>query len=312
MIVLGGSELSGSGNITFVTDPSQPGDYRLFGGSYGNPTLSNFLLPSAPVGDTYALSTTAENNFIDLVVTSTAVLSGGTWTTNGNGSWTQGTNWSCSPTVPSSGTVAFAGAATSPVTVTLDGPQSAGALVFNNANAYTLSAGTVNSASTLTLGMSAGASVTVLSGTHFISAPVVLAGSLAVSTTGGGVLVLAGSVSDGGAGYGLTLSNGELILSGTGSYGGPTTVDGGTMYLTSSTALPSGGALIVGAGGDFIFDPSVTAGPAAGSLASPHGAGLVAVPEPSALALLALGALAAALAARRGKKPGNHGVHGDV
>ena len=73
---------------------------------------------------------------------------------------------------------------------------------------------------------------------------------------------------------GLTLTgNGELVLSGTGNYGGPTAVDGGTMYLTNSTALPTGTALIVGAGGTFIFDPSLAFAPGerqCGGLAARH------------------------------------------
>ena len=102
--------------------------------------------------------------------------------------------------------------------------------MFNvaNSNGYTLSQGTGNGA--LTLGTSAaGASITVLSGTHTISAPLVLAGSLAVSTTGGGSLQL-GNVTDAPLGSALVLSgNGQLILSGTGSFADGTTVSGGTL-----------------------------------------------------------------------------------
>ncbi|MGA2253062.1 MAG: hypothetical protein ABSG53_00235, partial [Thermoguttaceae bacterium] len=106
--------------------------------------------------------------------------SGGAWNLNASGSWANGSNWS-SATVPSSGTVTFAGAPSAAITVTLDGNQSAGALVFNvfNANGYTLSQGSVAGGS-LTLGTTAGASIVVISGTHTISAPVVLAGDLAV------------------------------------------------------------------------------------------------------------------------------------
>ena len=72
----------------------------------------------------------------------------------------------------------------------LDGNQSAGALVFSLAttNGYTLSQGTGGGA--LTLGTSAGASIAVVSGTYSISAPVVLAGSLAVRISNGGSLQL--------------------------------------------------------------------------------------------------------------------------
>ena len=174
--------------------------------------------------------------------------------------------------------------------------------MFNttNGNGYTLANG---AGGPLSLGTPSGASIAVTSGTHTISANVALAGSLGVNEASGGVLELSGSVSDGGAGLGLTLTGaGELVLSGTGSYGGPTAVDGGTMYLTNSTALPAGAALIVGAGGTFIFDPNaVFAGPASGNAAaSPHGIG--AVPEPGTLALLSVAGIVAAAAAWRRRK----------
>ena len=56
-------------NLTFGTDPATPGDYRLIGGSFGSPTLGNFVLPAAPGNTAYSLSTTVDANFIDLVVT---------------------------------------------------------------------------------------------------------------------------------------------------------------------------------------------------------------------------------------------------
>ena len=89
------------------------------------------------------------------------------------------------PTVPTSGTVVFSGTPTNPITVTLDGNQSAGALVFNtsNGNGYTLANG---SGGPLTLGTPGAASIAVTSGTHTISADLALAGNLAVSATGGG------------------------------------------------------------------------------------------------------------------------------
>jgi hypothetical protein len=69
------------------------------------------------------------------------------------------------------------------------------------------------------------------------------------------------------------------------------------MYLTNSTALPAGNVLIVGAGGNFTFDPNVSFAPASGnSPVSPHS--LAAVPEPGTLALLAAAALAAGLVVR--------------
>jgi hypothetical protein len=92
-----------------------------------------------------------------------------------------------------------------------------------------------------------------------------------------------------------------LVLSGTGNYRGPTAVDGGTMYLTNSTALPAGTPLIVGAGGNFIFDPSQAFAPVSGNAtASPHGIG--AVPEPGTLGLLGVAGIIVTAAAWRRRK----------
>ncbi len=207
------------------------------------------------------------------------------WTNPKGGTWGLGSNWSGRP-LSTVGLLVFAGSTSGTAVVTLDGSQWASALQFGDASAassYSISAG---SAGVLTLGTSTGTSITVASGTHTISAPIVLAGSLAVSTSGGGSLQL-GSVSQAtGVSAALSLSgDGQLILSGTDSYSGGTTVNGGTLYVTNSSALPDGTSLTVGAGGVFIFDPSAAA---AQSLAVSPGA-IAAVPEPGTLGLLAAG-----------------------
>ena len=46
-----------------------------------------------------------------------------------------------------------------------------------------------------------------------------------------------------------------LILSGTNSYTGGTTVEAGTLLATTNTATPDGTSLTVAAGGTFAFDP---------------------------------------------------------
>ena len=170
-----------------------------------------------------------------------------------------------------------------PVTITLDGPQSAGALVFTSSDGYTLAAGT---GGTLTLGTAAGGSITVLGGTHMISAPLILAGSGDIAPASGTQLTISGDISETGGSQSLTLSDaGTLILSGSNSYSGGTVVTAGTLIVNNSAALPDGTSLTVGAGGTFIYDPSVAGAPAAASAA------INAVPEPGTLVLLAAGGL---------------------
>ncbi len=307
LINLGGPGLSGSGNITFGVNPTQVGDYRLMGGTLGSPTLSDFTLPIPQTGKIYSLSTGVDPNYLDLVVTA---VSGGTWNC-GTGSWAACGNWS-SGLIPSSGTVTFAGSG-APVTVTLDGNQSVGALAFNvsGSNGYTLSQGTGGGA--LTLGTSAaGASVSVITGTHEIDAPVVLAGSLVV--TGSGTLTFgsSSSIADNGSQYALSLNGpgGTLILSGSDTYGGGTNVNAGTLIVTNNTALPSETSLTVGAGGTFVFDPSMVGTSMSNdSVAALRGAMVAAVPEPGTLVLLAVGALAALLGAWRKKCRCDFAIH---
>ena len=68
LVVTGGLTLAPHTAITFGTNPSTHGDYRLIG--YGSLTggLSDFTLPGAPPNTRYTLSTTVDPGYIDLVV----------------------------------------------------------------------------------------------------------------------------------------------------------------------------------------------------------------------------------------------------
>ena len=64
----GGLTVSPTTYISFGTNPTVVGDYELITGNIGTPTLSDFVLPTAPSGEIYSLSTTANSGYIDLVV----------------------------------------------------------------------------------------------------------------------------------------------------------------------------------------------------------------------------------------------------
>jgi len=135
-----------------------------------------------------------------------------------------------------------------------------------------------------------------LSSTDRLGSKVLLgSGSLTVgdatsTTFDGAISGLGGSLIKQGAG--------TLVISGSNSYTGGTAVDGGTLVATSSTALPDGTSLTVGAGGTFVFDPSQTGSPVAGSAAL---SGVAAVPEPGTLALLVAGLVFGFGICRRGR-----------
>jgi len=87
---------------------------------------------------------------------------------------------------------------------------------------------------------------------------------------------------------------GSLLLSGTNTYSGGTTVSDGTLDVTNSDALPAGSSLTVGAGGTLVFDSTAATSPTR------------AVPEPGTLALLTVAAFATAICRciqSRRKKP---------
>jgi prepilin-type N-terminal cleavage/methylation domain-containing protein/prepilin-type processing-associated H-X9-DG protein len=212
-------------------------------------------------------------------------LAPGTWvTTSGtSASWTSGSNWAFA-TVPTGGTAAatFVDTLSAPMTVTLDGNQSAGTLTFNvsGSDGYMLSQGTGSGA--LTLGTSAGAAIAVQSGTAAITAPLILGSSANIAPAAGTALAISGIISESpeNSRFSLTLNgDGTLILSGSNSYAGGTNVEAGTLYVMDSSALPGGSALAVGGGAISIFAASQAP---AGLQDKP-----VAVPEPGMLGLFA-------------------------
>jgi autotransporter-associated beta strand protein len=199
-------------------------------------------------------------------------------------------------------------ATATPTTITLDTPTTLGQLTLTATNAatgYTLAAGY---AGTLVMSNSNNQAVIMIpSGSHSITAPVVLAGALSIQPTAGMTLNILGNISEMTVGGGsLSLDGpGTLILGGSDSYTGGTTLTAGTLIATSSNSLPAGTNLTVGGGSTFIFDPSQAAAPAAGGAArvaaAPAGE-VAAVPEPGTVALLAAGLIAGAGITWRKKK----------
>ena len=61
---------------------------------------------------------------------------------------------------------------------------------------------------------------------------------------------------------------GTLVLSGTNTYMGGTTVDAGTLLVDNSYSLASGSSLIVGQGASVLFGPALAVSAAAGEAAS--------------------------------------------
>jgi autotransporter-associated beta strand protein len=162
------------------------------------------------------------------------------WIT-GNGSWNNAANWNNDLVAGGVGREAalFAPTVTG-VNVTLDAPQTVGLLTLANtasaSTGYTISTGTGGSLTFSNSGSSSQLNIT--SGSHVISAPVTLASNLTVAPASGAVLNVSGNISGSGA---LTDSGpGALILTGSNTYGGTTTISAGTLQLGTGGNLGAG------------------------------------------------------------------------
>jgi autotransporter-associated beta strand protein len=101
------------------------------------------------------------------------------------------------------------------------------------------------------------------------------AGSVSLSVTPivtvNGGSITAGNISDGSAGYGISKDGpGTLVLSGTNTYSGATTVLAGTLILNGPNALPAGSALSIAVGATVILQNGAP-------IPSPSGGGVLAV-----------------------------------
>jgi autotransporter-associated beta strand protein len=169
------------------------------------------------------------------------------------------------------------------------------ALSFSNSN-YTLTGGN------LTLSSSTGtAGVTVTSGAQEIDSVLTLSSSTSIAPADGAELTLGGNVGGSGAlelAASGPLGTGMLILSGTdNTYSGGTYVNTGTLIVNNSGAIQDGTSLTVGAGGTFIFDPTMSG---TSMDASPSLRPEV-VPEPGTIGLLLAALWSAAIYCRFGR-----------
>ncbi|MGA2032229.1 MAG: autotransporter-associated beta strand repeat-containing protein [Thermoguttaceae bacterium] len=154
--------------------------------------------------------------------------------------------------------------------------------------------------------------ISIQGGTNnVISAPVVLESNISVNTDANTLLTMSGGIS--GPGQSLTKAGlGTLVLSGSDSYSGGTTIAGGTLAYTDPSAVDSGS--IEFAGGNLVLNFGVGGGqdvlaagaaglnqpggaePAIAIPATAPAATLAGAPEPGTLGLLGAGLLAALVA----------------
>jgi probable HAF family extracellular repeat protein len=107
-----------------------------------------------------------------------AAPSNSQWTANSNGNWSGTGNWSGGVPNAFGATANFASAITAPHTVTIDSPQIVGVINFDNSNKYTIAG-----ASALSLDGPIAASITVTSGSHDITAPLLIGKSATITVS---------------------------------------------------------------------------------------------------------------------------------
>ena len=147
-----------------------------------------------------------------------------TWNVDANGNWGNSQNWN-PQSVPNSNvaTADFNTVIMSPRTVTLNGTFSAAVLLFQNAQPYTLSGGTLDLFSSF--------SVLAPIGNHVINSDLVFQSSIVANIPPGATFTINGNIS----GTNTLSKNGAgtLILNGMNSYSGSTIVNNGILEGTT-------------------------------------------------------------------------------
>jgi autotransporter-associated beta strand protein len=217
------------------------GTYNLiqYSGAVQGSGVGSLAVANPAAGKSYTFG--ESGGFVTLTIASSGLLA--QWNVDAAGTWTTAANWTPSEPNGAGDTATFGSVITAPRTVTLNADRTVGNVVFDNANAYTIAPA---AAQTLTIGDGSGSrQLQVVTGSHTISAPVALASNVGVDVVTGQAVALTGPVSGGGA---LTkTSGGTLLLSGSNSYTGDTTVAGGTVEFTAGAI--SSGVVTLGGGG---------------------------------------------------------------
>lgn len=192
-----------------------------------------------------------------------------TWAASGSGSWDNASNWS--DAIPNSTVTAITLGQTvsSASTVTLGASRTVNGVTFDSPYSYTVAA-TGGATLTLQSGLGQPAYVSVSAGNHAISAPVILGSPVVASVAGSYVLSFTGPII--GSGSFTASGPGIVVLSGSDSYTGTTTVTGGSLRAVDGVGLPASSQLTLSGG---VYESSGTFvrsfGTAAGQFSIPGG-----------------------------------------
>ncbi len=172
------------------------------------------------------------------------------WNVAGSGSWNSPGNWGSGVPTGSGAAAWFTSNPTTAAAVTLDAPITLNSLLLANSNQVTIAPG---SGGSLTFAASSTnlPTVSVITGSHIISAPVSLNNNTTFNISASRSLDISGNIADGTASSGISLpaSSGTLALDGNNTYSGTTSVAGGLLNVTGNLGntplVVSGGAMSV-------------------------------------------------------------------
>ena len=239
------------------TNDVAQGSTANFGPSIVSSNVTGFLSANNTVQYSVAMAGGSDNLVptVGLLAITRPMSVNGAWSGSGGGSWNTAANWQGSSVPTNFGDTATFGTAigSTTATITLDGTRTLSALALSTSGggSYAISRSSGDTTSTLTLTNTSGTvSIADSGGNQTIAAPVVLGNNLAVSATTGSSVTIAGSISQTNAGTSVTLTGGGmLILSGSNTYTGGTTINGGTLEVADAAALPAQGIINVGRSG---------------------------------------------------------------
>jgi autotransporter-associated beta strand protein len=266
--ILGSITIS-SGTLT-IGKPGTGNYLSTIGGLYVTEGGALLVSPSATIFGSVSLSTSANSSFSGVIAGSGSVL-----TLDG----APGTTLMLGSTASST----FGG-------TIIEG----GMLTIANSSALGGNSLTVNGG-TLDLSGLAAVGVTTLAGSGGVIETSSGTSTLVVDPPGGPATNFAGSLLNGSGVVRLLMEgSGTLILSGSNTYSGGTTVTAGILEFENRAALPSGSSLTVGSGASLLFDSAFSLS-AAASIPDSQAATVAPVPEPGTLVLLLAALCSAAI-----------------
>ena len=228
-------------DFSVLGNPTQNGNYKLIQYAGTAPTLGNFVLPTAPTGETYSLSTATDSGFIDLVVSGTYSAVSANWlpTAGSTFSWNTPANWSGGAIPRLAGDTAnFNTALAGFQSVTVDGQQHVGTLILNPTTSFTYTINTGNAGSLIHLdNAGATASLQNLAQNNTINAAIVLVSPNTNVNIASGTTLTVGGVISGANKLTEVTGTGTLSLTGTNTFTGGLESDAGTVAFTATANL---------------------------------------------------------------------------